>query len=67
MQQTIKDIARAASQACLQMPLREFCMKEISQIALLGLQVVWTSKVNEGLERLSRNEKNAMEIKRKEI
>jgi hypothetical protein len=28
---------------------------------------LWTSKVNEGLEKLSRNERNAMEAKRNEI
>jgi len=34
---------------------------------LLGIQILWTLKVNEGLEKLSKNEKNAMESKRKEV
>lgn len=33
----------------------------------MDLQNVWTIKVQEGLERLSKNEKNAMEAKRKDV
>lgn len=29
--------------------------------------MIWTNKMTEGLERTSRNEKNAMEAKKKEI
>lgn len=47
--------------------MKEFVSSQASQIALLGLQILWTSKVNEGLEKLSRNERNAMDIKRNEI
>jgi dynein heavy chain len=40
---------------------------QASQIALLGLQIIWTQRVNEGLEKVSRNERNAMEGVRNEI
>lgn len=29
--------------------------------------MIWTNKLTEGLEKTSRNEKNAMEVKRREI
>ena len=37
------------------------------QVALIGVQAVWTQKITEGLERTSKNEKGAMESKRREI
>jgi len=67
MQLTLQDIARRACAAVMNMNLRDFCRSEPAQIALMGVQVLWTVRVQEGLERLSKNEKNAMEAKRKEV
>lgn len=39
---------------------------QISQIALMGLQILWTVRVTEGLEKVQR-EKNALELKRREV
>lgn len=33
----------------------------------MGLAILWTFKVQDGLERISRNEKNAMEVKKREV
>lgn len=50
------------------MGLKEFCMAYCSQIALLGIQVIWTQKITEALEKTGRAEnKNIMEQKRNEI
>ena len=50
------------------MTLRDFALKYCSQIALLGIQIIWTAKITEALEKTGRNEnKNIMEQKRSEI
>ncbi|KAL4465245.1 hypothetical protein ABPG74_001959 [Tetrahymena malaccensis] len=67
MQLSLKDIVSIASQQVFHVGLKEFITAQPSQIALLGLQIFWTSKIKEGIERLSCNERNAMEIKRNEI
>ncbi len=67
MQLTLQDISRRACATVMNMGLRDFCRGEPSQIALMGIQVLWTVKVQDGLEKLAKNEKNAMEQKRKEV
>jgi dynein heavy chain len=50
------------------MTLRDFVRSYCSQIALLGIQIIWTSKITEALEKTGRSEnKNIMEVKRTEI
>ena len=48
------------------MELREFCNYQ-SQIALLGIQMIWTQKVQDALERNQKERNAEMEKKRKEI
>ena len=70
MQDTIRDIIRTACQQVANMTvpqLREFVKSYTPQVALLGVQAMWTQKITEGLERTAKNEKGAMEQKRKEI
>jgi dynein heavy chain len=62
MQNTLRDIARQASAQCFQLSLRDFARAYCSQIALLGIQIIWTFKITEALEKTGRNEnKNIME------
>jgi dynein heavy chain len=70
MQDTIRDIIRTACQQVANMTvpqLRDFVKSYTPQVALLGVQAMWTQKITEGLERTAKNEKGAMEQKRKEI
>lgn len=41
-------------------------MSEVAQIALMGLQILWTTKINDGIDRISKGDRNAMETKKKE-
>ena len=47
------------------MPLREFIKEYQSQISLLGIQIIWTQKVTECLDRPKQADKNAEFIKKK--
>lgn len=70
MQIQLRTILREASAAVPGVSLatlRDFVKTYQSQIALIGIQMIWTNKITEALERTSKNEKNAMEAKRKEI
>jgi dynein heavy chain len=51
MQRTVKEVCREGCQDCLNMPTKEYCQKYISQVALLGIQRLWTEKVEECLEK----------------
>lgn len=42
MQSTLQDIARRACYQVFNQGLRDFCRAEAAQIALMGLQVLWT-------------------------
>jgi len=69
MQIQLRNILREASVAIPGITitnLREFVRQYQSQIALIGIQMVWTIKLTEALER-NKNEKNIMDVKRKEI
>ena len=66
MQDTLKDIAKQAWDACMVgMPLRDMILTYPAQIALLGIQMIWTYKMEEGLRK--RNDKQLWESKKKEI
>ena len=68
MQSSLRDIARTASGSCFNTPLKDFARNFCSQIALLGIQIIWTFKITEALEKTGRSEnKNIMEQKRVEI
>ena len=66
MQRSVRDICRDASRDCFTMELRQFIDYQ-SQIALLGIQIIWTQKVQDALERNQKERNAEMEKKRKEI
>ena len=47
------------------MPLDQFVKASLSQTALIGIQLLWTSKITEALERPPKESKGAMESKKK--
>ncbi len=49
------------------MPLRDFVDAYQSQIALLGIQMLWTSKVQDCLERSQKDKLTELEKKKKDI
>lgn len=67
MQKSVKEVCREASRDCFAVELEKFVEYQ-SQVALLGIQMLWTQKVQEALEKNTK-EKNStdMEKKRKEI
>lgn len=67
MQYTLKEIIRNASAACLTMGLKEFLQAYSAQVSLLGIQILWTSKMTEALEKTGKNERATMEQKKKDI
>lgn len=67
MQNTLLDIIKAASSAVFNMPLRDFIKAYPSQVALIGLQIIWTQKLTDAFERTGKGEKSALEGRRKEI
>ena len=45
MQRTMRQICSRGAQDCFTMALKEFVDKYPSQVALLGIQMLWTQKV----------------------
>jgi len=45
MQRTMKEICKSGAQDCFTMPLREFTDNYPSQVALLGIQIIWTNRL----------------------
>lgn len=65
MQRSVKSRCLAGANDCLNMGFREFVKEYQSQIALLGIQILWTTKVTEALERPKLADKNAEFAKKK--
>lgn len=68
MQRTMRNICQSGYQDCNSKPLRQFIDEYPSQVALLGIQFLWTSKLQESLEANRLQEKiSQLEKKKKEI
>lgn len=67
MQRSVKSIISRGAQDYLTMPLREFVDTYPSQVALLGIQMLWTSKVQDCLERSQKEKQSELEKKKKDI
>lgn len=51
MQESVRELARKAATDVVSMKLEDFVAGTISQIALMGIQLLWTSKITEALEK----------------
>lgn len=53
MQESVRELARKAATdvSASGTPLQSFVANSISQIALMGIQIIWTSKITEALEK----------------
>lgn len=67
MQRSVKTIAQAGCQDCVNMKTKDFVTAYQSQIALAGLQMLWNTKVSECLEKSSREKVAELNKKGKEI
>ena len=66
MQRSMRNVCKDAARDCFVVELEEF-VKHQSQIALLGIQMIWTQKVQDALERNQKERNAKMERKRREI
>ena len=66
MQRSMRDVCKDAARDCFVVELEEF-VKYQFQIALLGVQIIWTQKVQDALEKSQKDRNAEMEKKRKEI
>jgi len=68
MQRTIKAECKQGGMNCTSMPLRDFVNASASQIALLGVQMIWTNKMTDALERSNhKDRREELERKNKEV
>jgi dynein heavy chain len=66
MMHTMLDIIRQASKDVNSQELRVFANNYCAQVSLLGIQLVWTGHVQEGLEKLHR-ERTILNTKKQKI
>ena len=66
MARTIKDIVRAGAADFESMPLAEFLTNYCAQISLLGIQFMWTSDVQEALNRAKHDKSSMMNAFKKQ-
>ena len=68
MQATIRYECRIGAQECAVRSTKEFVNASPSQIALLGVQMIWTTKMTEALERTSvKDRRDELDRKVKEV
>ena len=51
MQETMREHCRIASAQVMTQPLEAFVKSSLSQVSLLGIQLIWTLKITEALEK----------------
>jgi dynein heavy chain len=67
MQRSMRNVAREGSRDCFQIELTEFVRNYQSQITLLGIQMLWTQKVQDSLERNQKERLTELDKKKKEV
>jgi dynein heavy chain len=68
MMRSIRQKCRIGAQDCNSMPLPEFVNGSASQIALLGIQMQWTSKMEYALDRTNaKDRREELDRKTKEV
>lgn len=63
----MREHCRTAAMQVMTMPLEPFVKSSLSQVSLLGIQLIWTTKITEALEKGQKENKGALEAKKKEI
>eukprot|EP00471_Norrisiella_sphaerica_P006901 CAMPEP_0184484204 /NCGR_PEP_ID=MMETSP0113_2-20130426/5915_1 /TAXON_ID=91329 /ORGANISM="Norrisiella sphaerica, Strain BC52" /LENGTH=4710 /DNA_ID=CAMNT_0026865073 /DNA_START=240 /DNA_END=14372 /DNA_ORIENTATION=+ len=66
MMEAVKGIVRVGATTYDAMPIEEFIKKSAGQVALLGIQFMWTSDVQEGISRLRKYSKALHEAESKQ-
>ena len=51
MQETMREHCRIAAVQVMAQPLDLFVKSSLSQVALMGIQIIWTQKITEALEK----------------
>ena len=51
MQETMREHCRIAAVQVMAQPLDIFVRSSLSQVALMGIQIIWTQKITEALEK----------------
>jgi len=63
----MREHCRNAAAAVMTQPLEAFVKSTLSQVSLMGIQLIWTHKITEALEKGQKENKGALESKKKEI
>ena len=61
----MREHCRNAAASVMTQPLEAFVKSTLSQVSLLGIQLLWTTKFTEALEKSQKENKGAMESKKK--
>lgn len=67
MVNSMREVCRNGSNDCMRLELEPFVEGTISQVALLGVQMLWTSKVQEALEKNQKERLSEMDKKKRDI
>lgn len=67
MQDTMREHCRNAAIQVMTQGIEPFVKGTLSQVSLMGIQLLWTQKITEALEKGQKENKGAMESKKKEI
>jgi dynein heavy chain len=67
MQRSMKKLCEYASMDCLTLPLRSFVSKSCGQLALLGLQLLWTTQCHEALSKARQNKQVMVETNKLQL
>jgi dynein heavy chain len=67
MQRSVRQICARGAQDCMSMPHREFIDSYQSQISLLGIQMLWTEKVDDCLSRSQKERLVELDKKKKDV
>jgi dynein heavy chain, axonemal len=67
MQRSIKRLAEVAAMECISQPLRQFVSKSCGQMALLGLQIMWTLQCQDALSKAKGNKQIMLDTNKQQL
>lgn len=65
MQESVRELCRKACSEVFGTSLELFVKNSISQVALMGIQVLWTQKITDALEKNQKENKGLFEQKKR--